>query len=104
MGHPNVYPSLSLLVPWAINQPRKFAHMLGSALLWVGPDRIIWGTDFAGFPVQILAAVKGFREFQIPEDLQRDYGYPAITDEDRHKIFGRNLAGLLNISTERRIK
>lgn len=48
-------------------------------LRWVGPDRIIWGTDSAGFGIQIGAAVMGLREFQIPLDIQEDYGYPEIT-------------------------
>ena len=102
MGHPNVYVCLSLLLPWTQAAPRKFAKIIGEALRWVGPDKIIWGTDYAGFGVQIRSAVLGFREFQIPEDMQRDYGYPAITDEDRRKIFGGNLAGLLGVDTTKR--
>ena len=70
MGHPNVYVCLSLLVPWAITAPRKFAQILGEAMRLVGPDRIIWGTDYAGFGVQVQGAVKGLRNFQIPEDMQ----------------------------------
>ena len=103
LGHPNVYPCLSLLVPWALSAPRKFARIIGEALRFVGPDRIIWGTDYAGFGVQIGAAVRGLREFQIPEDMQHDYGYLAITDEDRRKIFGANLARLIGIEPTRRI-
>ncbi len=99
MGHPNVYVCLSLLVPWACNAPRKFAKIIGEALRWVGPDKITWGTDYAGFGLQVGAAVLGLREFQIPEDMQRDYGFPAITDEDRRKIFGGNLARLMGIDT-----
>jgi predicted TIM-barrel fold metal-dependent hydrolase len=103
LGHPNVYPCLSLLVPWALSAPRKFARIIGEALRFVGPERIIWGTDYAGFGAQIAAAVRGLRDFQIPEDMQRDYGYPAITDEDRRKIFGENLARLIGIEPTRRI-
>ena len=32
MGHPNVYVCLSLLVPWALCAPRKFAKIIGEAL------------------------------------------------------------------------
>lgn len=102
MGHPNVYVCLSLLIPWAAAAPRKFAKIIGEALRWVGPDKIIWGTDYAGYGAQVRAAVTGMREFQIPEDLQKDYGYPPISDEDRAKIFSGNLAGLLGIDTSRR--
>jgi len=104
MGHPNVYPCLSLLIPWAKSQPRKFARIIGEALRWVGTDRIIWGTDYAGFSSQMGLAVKGLNEFQIPEDMQKDYGYPAITDEMRRKIFGLNLARLMGMEPKRRIK
>jgi len=104
MGHPNVNLCLSLLVPWACNAPRKFAKIIGEALRFAGPDRIIWGTDYAGVSLQIGTAVLGMREFQIPEDMQKNYGYPAITDEDRGKIFGGNLARLMGIDTsERRV-
>jgi len=102
LGHPNVYVCLSLLVPWALTAPRKFAKIIGEALRGVGPDKIIWGTDYAGFGVQVRAAVQGLCSFQIPEDMQEQYGYPAITDEDRRKIFGENLGRLLGIDTSKR--
>ena len=103
LGHPNVYLCLSLLVPWAVSAPRKFAKILGEALRFVGPDRILWGTDYAGFSAQIAAAVDGFRTFQIPEDMREGYGYPEITEQDRRQIFGLNLAGLLGVDTTRRL-
>jgi predicted TIM-barrel fold metal-dependent hydrolase len=102
MGHPNVYVCLSLLVPWALSAPRKFAKILGEAMRWVGPEKIIWGTDYAGFGVQIKGAVVGLREFQFPEDMQVDYGFPALTEEDKAKIFGLNLAGLLGVDGSKR--
>jgi len=102
MGHPNVFLCLSLLVPWAISAPRKFAKIIGEALRFAGPDRIIWGTDYAGIGMQLRFAVEGFRSFQIPEDMREGYGYPAITDEMRRKIFGENLAGLLGIDSRKR--
>ncbi|MBC2716340.1 MAG: amidohydrolase [Desulfobacteraceae bacterium] len=105
MQHPNVYVCLSLLLPWSISSPRNFAKIIGEALRWVGPDKIIWGTDYAGYGVQFRTGVMGMREFQIPKDMQKSYGYPAITDEDRKKIFGENLGKLLGVdTTKRRIK
>jgi predicted TIM-barrel fold metal-dependent hydrolase len=105
MQHPNVYICMSLLVPWAATAPRKFAKLLGEAMRWVGPDKITWGTDYAGYGAQICGAVRGFIDFQIPEELQAQYGYQPITDEDKAKIFSGNLGRLLGIdTTKRRIK
>lgn len=103
MGHPNVYLSLSLLVPWALSAPRKFARILGEAMRWVGSDRIVWGTDYAGFGIQMRLAVKGLVDFEFSENLMSEYGYLQITEEDKRKIFGGNLAGLLGIEPRRRI-
>lgn len=102
LGHPNVYLCLSLLCPWALTAPYKFAHILGEAMRFVGPDRIIWGTDSAGYGAQIGAAAVGLADFQIPEELQWKYGYLPLSDEDKRKIFGENLGKLLGIDTTRR--
>ena len=102
LGHPNVYLCLSLLVPWAITAPYKFAHILGEAIRFVGADRIIWGTDSAGYGAQIGAASFGLADFQIPEELQYKYGYLPLSDEDKRKIFGENLGKLLGIDTTKR--
>jgi len=104
MGHPNVYLSLSLLVPWALNAPRKFGKILGEAMRFAGPDRIVWGSDYAGFGIQLRLAVKGLLDFQFPDDLKLQYGYLPITDEDKAKIFGLNLAKLLGIEPKRRVR
>jgi hypothetical protein len=39
----------------------------------------------------------------MPEDLQKGYGFAPVTDEVKRKIFGENLAKLLNIDTTRRV-
>lgn len=70
MGHPTVHVCLSLLVPWALTAPWKFARSSAG----VGPERITWGTDAAGFGAQVAAAVIGLRDFQMPEELQERYG------------------------------
>jgi len=102
MAHPNVYPCLSLLLPWALSAPRKFAKILGEAIRCVGTERIIWGVDYVGFAWQYKFAVEGLRNFQFPKDMQEGYGYPELTDDDRRKIFGENLGKLLGIDTSKR--
>lgn len=100
--HPNIYFGLNLLATWAANAPRRFGEIIGEALRWVGSERIVWGTDCAGFGAQVRGAVQGLREFQIPEDMQEGFGYPAITEQDRANIFGLNMAKLLKIEPARK--
>lgn len=102
MAYKNVYICISLVVTWALSSPYKFAKMLGEAMRWVGPDKIIWGSDDPAMHMQTAFAVRGFRDFQMPKELQEKYGYTEVTDEDKRKIFGLNLAGLLGIDTSKR--
>lgn len=69
-------------------QPRKFAHLLGELLLAGGEGRIFWSSGaLAQHPRPFLEL---FWEFQIPEDLQRDYGYPELTEQSKRAILGEN--------------
>src|SRR5690606_4475580 len=68
----------------------------GKLLLYLGPDRVVWGTDcvFNGIP---QTQIEAFRTFQIPEALRAEFGYPAITPEVRAKIFGLNGAAVYGV-------
>lgn len=98
----NINVSLSMFMPWAVSRPRRAQEIIGEALLFVGAKRMMWGTDYAKWPPQIRYALEGWRDFQIPDDLRRDYGYPAVTEEMRRDIFGLNLARLLKIEPTKR--
>jgi hypothetical protein len=52
----------------------------------------------------MTACVDYIRNLEIPEELQQQWGYPAITDEIRAKILGLNLTKLTNIEPVKRIK
>ena len=43
------------------------------------------------------AQIGAFRSLTIPESMQAAYGYPALTDEIKAKIFGLNAARLHGI-------
>lgn len=101
--HPNIYIGFNLIYPWAISAPRQFAELIGEALRMISADRIVWGTDVVSIEAPVKYSVEGFMNFQMPEDLQQGYGYPALTEEDRRKIFGLNAAKILKIEPNRRI-
>ncbi len=102
LSHPKVYISLSLIMSWGQNAPRRLAEIIGEAIQFAGPERIIWGTDFYGAGGLIRLAVDGLRKFEMPVDLQKGYGYAPVTDEVKRMIFGGNLAKIMGIDTSKR--
>jgi hypothetical protein len=92
----NVYAELGSTWFMMMRKPREAAHVLGKLLNAVGPDRIVWGTDciWYGSPQPLIDS---FRAFTIPEDMQQQFGYPALTPEVKAKILGTNAAAVYGI-------
>jgi uncharacterized protein len=87
----NVYAELGSTWRNLMTSPEAAAHVLGKLLKHVGEERVLWGTDsvFTGSPQEQISAL---RSFQIPEAMQEQYGYPALTPAIKRKIFGSNAA------------
>lgn len=92
----NVYAELGGTWYFTMQNPDAAAHVLGKLLLAVGEDRVVWGTDsiWFGSPQSQLEA---FRAFEISEEFQETYGYPALTEEIKAKILGLNSAALYGV-------
>jgi uncharacterized protein len=93
---PNVYASLAVANMFLGNRPREFGKVMANLLFWLGPDRIVWGTDFPIWYPQWL--LDRFEAFELPNDLQDEYGV-ELTDETKEKILGGNIARLYDIDT-----
>ena len=83
----------------AIMQPRFCAGMMGALIKGMGVDKIFWGTDsvWYGSPQWQIEA---FRRIEIPEDLQKKFGFTPLGDADgplKRKILGENGARLYGI-------
>ncbi|MCI5106790.1 MAG: amidohydrolase [Pseudomonadales bacterium] len=87
----NVYAELGSTWRFLMRDPDNAAHALGKLFRYVGEDNVLWGTDsiWYGSPQDQIQA---FRTFQISEQFQEEFGYPAITPELRRKVFGLNAA------------
>jgi uncharacterized protein len=92
--YPNVYIGTSLLPCIGHGMGKKAQKLLGEAIMWAGIDKIVWGTDIGA----IRDDIDLLKKFQISEEVQREYGYPALTEEDRAKWAGLNLARILKVS------
>ncbi len=95
----NVYAELGSTWRYLMRDPDNAAHALGKLLRYCGEDNVLWGTDsiWYGSPQDQIQA---FRAFRISAEYQERYGYPAITDEIRRKVFGLNAAGPYGIEEE----
>jgi predicted TIM-barrel fold metal-dependent hydrolase len=97
----NVYAELGSTWRALMSNPDQAAHVLGKLLLAVGEDNVLWGTDsiWYGSPQDQIQA---FRVFEISDELQERFGYPALTADVKRKILGYNAARLFGIepSTE----
>jgi predicted TIM-barrel fold metal-dependent hydrolase len=95
----NVYAEIGASWRYMMKDPNQAAHFIGKLLRYVGEDNVVWGTDslFFGSPQdQILA----FMTFQISPEYQEKYGYPALTEAIRAKIFGLNSARLYKVQPQ----
>jgi predicted TIM-barrel fold metal-dependent hydrolase len=95
----NVYAELGSTWRNLMGDPMQAGHVLGKLLKHLGEDRIVWGTDsvFTGSPQEQIVA---FRRFQIPQQLQEQHGYPALTDTSRRKILGLNGARVYGVDPQ----
>jgi predicted TIM-barrel fold metal-dependent hydrolase len=85
----NVHAELGSTWWTLMRSPDEAAHVLGKLLVHVGENNVLWGTDalFYGSPQDQIQA---FRAFQITPEFQARYGYPALTDDIKRKVLGRN--------------
>ena len=82
--------------PLFIADPIIAMHGIGKNIKHYGSDHVIWGTDclWWGSPQWIIQAM---HRFQMPEAMQKRWGYSAITAADKEKIFGVNAAKLFKV-------
>src|SRR6266540_2514796 len=98
---PNVYAGLAVVLAFIHNRPRWFAETMANLLFWLGPDRIVYGTDFPiWYPHWQL---EDFMAFELPEDLKQQYGVD-LTPEIKQQIIGGNIARLYGVDVEQKLK
>jgi hypothetical protein len=92
----NVYAELGTTWWSLLARPDEAAHLLGKLLVHVGEDNVLWGTDavFYGSP---QGQIQALRAFQISEQFQERFGYPALTDDVKRKILGLNALRLHDV-------
>ena len=96
----NVYAELgSTWRQTATRAPEMAAHIIGKLVTHLGEDNVLYGSDsiWFGSPQDQIQAM---RTFQISQELQDRYGYPAMTPRLRAKILGLNAARVYGIEVD----
>jgi predicted TIM-barrel fold metal-dependent hydrolase len=93
----NVYAELGSTWYLMLRRPVEAAHVLGKLLDTVGSERVLWGTDstWYGTPQPLIDA---FRAFSIPQWMQDEFGYAALSDDVKTRILGANARDLYGIT------
>ena len=99
--HQNLYLSMSGIIGWYERSPYRGYHAIGTALQWMEPHKIVMGLDLPFDDTKRV--VDWVRNLEMPEELQKNYGYLEITDEMRAGFLGLNLAKLTNLDTTKRV-
>lgn len=98
----NLYIGTSLLPGFTrvAKSPTFFAEIIGEAIAVAGADKLIWGLDWSG-PIQSHKFSSDLvRKFEIPQEVQQRCGYAPLTEEDRRKWAGLNLAKILRLEVK----
>jgi len=94
MKYRNLFIGTSLLPLFGHGISRRAQILLGEAIACAGIDKIIWGTDSGA----TNTATEWLEKFQINESVQKEYGYKPLSNEDRAKWAGLNLAKMMKIT------
>ncbi|MFK4525862.1 putative TIM-barrel fold metal-dependent hydrolase [Bradyrhizobium japonicum] len=93
----NVYAGLAVALPFIHSRPGYFAHVISELLFWVGPDKILYGSDYGIWTPKWL--IDKFMAFEIPADVTKETG-SVLSMETKIKILGLNAARIYGIDVE----
>lgn len=98
--HKNLYMSLSGIIGWYQRAPYRGYHTIGTALQWMDSDKLVLGFDL---PFDHLGRVVDYiADLEMPEELQKNWGYQQLTEKDKANILGLNIARLTGIEPTKR--
>jgi len=93
----NVYMEMgSTFALMVSSSPLLATHVLGMTIDAFGADHVLWGTDsiWWGSPQWQIEA---FRRLEMPDDLQKRFGWKPFTADVKRRIFGLNAARVYSV-------
>jgi predicted TIM-barrel fold metal-dependent hydrolase len=94
---PNVYGGLALIPSFIHARPKYFAQMMADLLFFLGPDRLIFGSDYGITSPKWI--VEKLMAFQFTDEMAQEAG-TQLTMEVKRKILGLNAAKLYGLEVD----
>lgn len=74
--------------------PERYIERFGEIFAITGSEKIVWGTDWPAtgymqFQIEMCKA------FQFPKEMRSKYALPELTEKDKRRMFGLNMAEVL---------
>lgn len=91
---PNVYGGLALIPSFIHARPKYFARMMADLLYFLGPDRLIFGSDYGITSPKWI--VEKLMAFEFDDETAQEAGH-RLTLEVKRKILGLNAARLYGL-------
>jgi len=90
----NVYGGLAVAIPFIHSRPGYFAHVISELLFWLGPEKLLFGSDYGIWTPKWI--IDKFMAFELPKDVAAETGV-TLDLEAKKKILGLNAARLYGI-------
>lgn len=74
--------------------PERYLERFAEIYAITGPDKMVWGTDWpaTGYMQFQIEACKAL---QFPKEIRARYALPELTEDDKRKMLGINMVGVL---------
>jgi predicted TIM-barrel fold metal-dependent hydrolase len=99
----NVWISLSAIINLFPAAPWTVYECVGKAVRSVGNKRIVWGSEAFAYP-KVQPYIEAFASMEMPQELQDRYGYPELDLDTKRNILGLNMARLMNVDVEAKLR
>ncbi|WP_254065690.1 MULTISPECIES: amidohydrolase family protein [unclassified Acidisoma] len=91
---PNVYGGLALIPSFIHARPKYFAQMMADLLFFLGPDRLLFGSDYGITSPKWI--VEKFMAYEFPDDMAQE-AKTQLTLDVKRKVLGLNAARLYDL-------
>lgn len=99
----NIYMEMgSTFALMVSSSPLLASHVMGMIIDAFGADHVLWGTDsiWWGSPQWQIEA---FRRLEMPDDLQKRFGWKPLTADVKRQIFGLNAARVYGVEPQTKL-